>query len=977
MNPATEPTLPVSGARFEGVDGWRVRNVRIEVHGHLAIEIENQDKKAEATLILSPKGSTGESLVETRFGDVAYATYSGIGEKELADVTREFAQCLELGLTDIPQLFPHLLVPSRGHKVTAENRRLLGSVLSGRPLLSSEEKDDGALTGPETEENVFFDPPGLAEFLEPEFVVDGPPVLGYVLRSVSIPPVARREAPDFRSFLLALEPLNGGEECQVLIGAADALSLPFGVAGEIAVGLRHFGRGQGDELPPAAARICSWLLGLISLKQSEGFELKFPEGPQSVRALSVPAAPRKTTDIVPGEAAPSPVEEGPLPALNLTIDAECEQSCAFCSLKSYMPASDGGEEELEFLRLQLETARAKGIRELRLNGIDPLAFSKVFEALDLIKDLGFESLTVYTPGKQLGDPEFRGQFLAKSPSELKVVIPIYGLDAATHDAVTGLEGSYEKIQAAIEGMRADAPEGQLALSTVVVKQNMHAFTHMVAWAAEQKLEFQAHLPYPMKQSLRDNYTEVAIREEEVIQNFLNNIDAIPEALRDDASAWLGEVLPHPCLLWKTELQGKGPFLRERVMSVSNLMDGTDYRSDRYAHGSDAKAESTAFAAATIPCTHQAECALSPVCPGEHYALYDQLFGLDEFQAVSVLDVYTALDDAKFRANRQNDQHEAELRNLERNALKGLERIEREVKRQSRQQKENTEAKKDAGAHPSERVLKKKAAFESTLSQGLSGYTQKMAKGKKELQASIRTIGGHARDFSSRLGSPGSLPWLISTEAFNNKIEKVLLRLYRRKIGGDSIRLTNQLQAHINDTHNKLATLADLEPFRSNKVPFDADKIVEELRKKLTGLGEDVRKRTLKALFSGLCGTTLLIITAILETKLFAPWLFGAIGGSLLALAPLQISRMRVQVEESLTQLIRNHFQGHWSKVESFTENECKVAKKIWANVGFQTAPAPRKKAEPKKAISAAIVHELEAMKALLDSKAAEAEDPKQ
>ena len=47
----------------------------------------------------------------------------------------------------------------------------------------------------------------------------------------------------------------------------------------------------------------------------------------------------------------------------------------------------------------------------------------------------------------------------------------------------------------------------------------------------------------------------------------------------------------------------------------------------------------AFAVTTVPCPHVDRCALAPLCPGEHYAVYQQLFGLEEFQPVSPRELY--------------------------------------------------------------------------------------------------------------------------------------------------------------------------------------------------------------------------------------------------------------------------------------------------------------------------------------------------
>ena len=53
----------------------------------------------------------------------------------------------------------------------------------------------------------------------------------------------------------------------------------------------------------------------------------------------------------------------------------------------------------------------------------------------------------------------------------------------------------------------------------------------------------------------------------------------------------------------------------------------------------AAAADGAFAVGTVPCPHAERCALAPMCPAEHYAVYQQRFGLDEYEPVSPRALY--------------------------------------------------------------------------------------------------------------------------------------------------------------------------------------------------------------------------------------------------------------------------------------------------------------------------------------------------
>ena len=70
--------------------------------------------------------------------------------------------------------------------------------------------------------------------------------------------------------------------------------------------------------------------------------------------------------------------------------------------------------------------------------------------------------------------------------------------------------------------------------------------------------------------------------------------------------------------------------------------GTEYRSRKILHDTQgSQSQENAFAVATVPCPHVEQCALAPVCPGEHYSVYRDLYGLDEFAPVRVAELYAA------------------------------------------------------------------------------------------------------------------------------------------------------------------------------------------------------------------------------------------------------------------------------------------------------------------------------------------------
>ena len=268
------------------------------------------------------------------------------------------------------------------------------------------------------------------------------------------------------------------------------------------------------------------------------------------------------------------------------------------------------------------------------------AWFQELEVVDAVTSYGFPKMSVYSTCRPLADPDFRREFLRRAPAELMVTVPLYGVTAATHDAVTNTPGSFADAHAAFVGLLADAGPSRVAMSTVVVRQNLHELTQLAALARAKGVSFHPHLPYPMRQTTRDPYADSALRESDIVEHFVTHLDdALRRDLRDHLSA-LGNLIPHPCLLWRAERKHRLPVFGARAVDAQLPLTGTEYRSTQIAHGASADGgQGDAFAVATVSCPHATRCALAPVCPTEHYRVYESLYGLAEFEPVRVAELY--------------------------------------------------------------------------------------------------------------------------------------------------------------------------------------------------------------------------------------------------------------------------------------------------------------------------------------------------
>ncbi|MCA9608659.1 MAG: hypothetical protein KC619_23810, partial [Myxococcales bacterium] len=462
--------------------------------------------------------------------------------------------------------------------------------------------------------------------LAPALEVDGPAFQGFVLRSIQLPMTtdASSAGDGLDSYLLEL---TGEAGVTLYLEVGRGLRRPFGKAGPLELAIRRFGRATShdEHLSLEVASLMSHLL--VRLEHAlRAIALRFPASRGELRALSVPAEGAPSLEVAPGVLGRA--------ALNLAVDADCGQACAFCSVKSYQPPSDGGDAELARLERELAAARRGGSREVRLNGIDPLAFSRVLPLVEAIRDQGFEKLTVFTTGKRFADAGFTRRFVERAPAALTVVVPLYGTTREVHDAVTGLDGSFEAVSAAIEHLQASlSPPAELVLSAVLVRANVDELPALLARADALEVAMYLHLPYPMTQSARDPWTEHALSEGELLARLLDR-DGSERVRRE-----LAHLVPHPCLLLAEEQARGVPLFALRDPSAPVHLHGTEYRTESFVHvGSDPTGE-PAFSVATVPCPHASACALAPTCAREQYALYVDRFGWDELRPVTPRDLY--------------------------------------------------------------------------------------------------------------------------------------------------------------------------------------------------------------------------------------------------------------------------------------------------------------------------------------------------
>lgn len=447
----------------------------------------------------------------------------------------------------------------------------------------------------------------LRDLLAPEIVEGAPIGSGFVLHDVYPSSQRRIEHADELSLIIELR----RDLRRVLFAVGRASEQPA------LIRTRNFSvveiaGGRSDLEGIDAVR--ALLSFVFQLRDHDRLEVVFPSVLDDVAVRALPAH------------ADPPRGAG---SLNLALDAECGQQCQFCSVKAGSPAYDGGDAVLGRALSDLTDARAKGIHHLRLNGYDPLAFSRVLDVLAGARTLGFDKVDVFSPCTRLADRAFCEALLAELPEDHAFHVPLYSADAAVHDRVVGREGAHALVLHAVENLLALGQRDALRILSVVTTTNLGDLSTLHRWSAEHRLSFSAHMPYPMHEAADDPYLKVVPRQTDVAA-VAAEVHRARGAGRHDVPIF-GVA---PCVTHRVFAErGIKPW--EWVAAGETaLLPGTEYDRDDIEHGAGERA-SSAFRVSTVPCPHAKRCALVTVCGGSFLRAYVERHGADEFQPVDL------------------------------------------------------------------------------------------------------------------------------------------------------------------------------------------------------------------------------------------------------------------------------------------------------------------------------------------------------
>jgi radical SAM protein with 4Fe4S-binding SPASM domain len=149
--------------------------------------------------------------------------------------------------------------------------------------------------------------------------------------------------------------------------------------------------------------------------------------------------------------------------LFVEMTSQCNESCIHCYAESSPERSESLS--LDEIRTGLNQARALGRAFVQFTGGDPLIHPHLVDAVACAHRLDFAGIEIYTNGILLTD-RLLGKLKPFSPN---IAFSLYSHDAATHDTITALPGSFQRTTDAVR--RAKAAGFGVRIGVILMREN--------------------------------------------------------------------------------------------------------------------------------------------------------------------------------------------------------------------------------------------------------------------------------------------------------------------------------------------------------------------------------------------------------------------------------------------------------------------------------------------------------------------------
>ncbi len=175
--------------------------------------------------------------------------------------------------------------------------------------------------------------------------------------------------------------------------------------------------------------------------------------------------------------------------LIINVSYRCNNKCGFCSVADRKRSDGAFERQIE----AMQSARARGVKLLDLDGGEPLMYSRIFDLIESGHELGFERITLTSNGRMLADEDFCKKL---SQSGVDLLISIHSSSPELHDNLTSTPGSWRQTVKGI--MNARKMFKRLGLNVTVLRNNIEdlpRLAQLVAKLGADVFNIQIYTPF--------------------------------------------------------------------------------------------------------------------------------------------------------------------------------------------------------------------------------------------------------------------------------------------------------------------------------------------------------------------------------------------------------------------------------------------------------------------------------------------------
>lgn len=222
----------------------------------------------------------------------------------------------------------------------------------------------------------------------------------------------------------------------------------------------------------------------------------------------------------------------------------CNNRCAHCPQPSIRAAGPVTQPSFQEIRQKIDTARAQGCTQISFSGGEPTIRRDIAELVRYARNSGFTKVSITTNGRMFAIPKFSEMMLRAGLTGISV--SLHGPDAATHESLTTVPGSFEQALAGMTSLReATIDKGidfDITTITVLVPGNIDRLRETLLLAERHGAGLHIVQPFIMSKEVLNRAS-----------SFLLGINEIVSGIRTALSGGLpnGRVKPYnipPCLL---------------------------------------------------------------------------------------------------------------------------------------------------------------------------------------------------------------------------------------------------------------------------------------------------------------------------------------------------------------------------------------------------------------------------------------------